>query len=317
MPSIQLQPRFKSTQHIDAWLAAFARENPDKVNLALWEARKECYLKIEAKRGRPLLVYVSKLWDVPPGISNNIDLADVELFVDLVNSIPIEAKEVDILIHSPGGRPDVAERIVAILRNRFARVNFLVPHSAYSAATMLVLSGNEIVMHPSAALGPIDPQIDGIPARSIQRGFEKIKQELEKDARLLPAYIPLLEKYSLHLLEICGDAQELSKKLVTDWLEMYMFAGQDDAKNKASQVANFFSNYDEQLLHARPLTYGKIKHLGLVLELTQDDMSDLLWEAYLLISVFFRMSSCIKLFENTHGMSYGRFVQQPAAPQGK
>ena len=316
MSLTQQLPRFKSNQDVDAWLAGVARDNPNGVNAALWEARKECYLKIEAKRNRPLLVYVSKFWDVPSGISNNIDLADIELFVDLVNSVPKDHTEADILIHSPGGRPDAAERIVAILRNRFKTVNFLVPHSAYSAATMLALSSNQIVMHPSAALGPIDPQIDGVPARSIQRGFEKIKQELEKDARLLPAYVPLLEKYSIHLLEICGDAQELSKKLVADWLEQYMFTGLGDAKDKASQIASFFSNYDEQLLHSRPLTYGKIKHLGLKIEVAEDGMRDLLWEAYLLINVFFRMSNFIKLFENTHGMSYGRFVQQ-APPQGK
>ena len=57
---------------------------------------------------------------------------------------------------------DAAERLVKILRSNFDEVNFLIPHSAYSAATMLALSGDSIVMHPSAVLGPIDPQVNGI-----------------------------------------------------------------------------------------------------------------------------------------------------------
>ena len=109
---------------------------------------------------------------------------------------------VDILIHSPGGRPDATERIVGLLRGKFREVHFLIPHSAYSAATMLALSGDSITLHPSATLGPIDPQINGTPARSIKRGFEKAKRQIaEEGPATLPAYIPLIEKYTLDLLE--------------------------------------------------------------------------------------------------------------------
>ncbi len=59
---------------------------------------------------------------------------------------------------------------------------------------MLALSGNEIIMHPSAVLGPIDPQFNGTPARSIQRGFEKAKREIEREGKLFQAYLPLLDK---------------------------------------------------------------------------------------------------------------------------
>src|SRR5258706_219264 len=121
----------------------------------------------------------------------------------------------DVLIHSPGGSPEATERIVALLRSRFrADVQFLVPHSAYSAATMLVLSGNQIILHPSATLGPIDPQVNGLPARSIRRGFDKIRELLRSEGpEALPAYLPLIEKHSIEILEICDDSLKLSKEL--------------------------------------------------------------------------------------------------------
>ncbi len=40
-----------------------------------------------------------------------MDLSDVEIFVDLVNSASNLSSDIDILIHSPGGDPAVAERI--------------------------------------------------------------------------------------------------------------------------------------------------------------------------------------------------------------
>ena len=45
---------------------------------------------------------------------------------DLINSVKGN-ESVDVLLHSPGGRPDATERIVGILRGRFKEVNFSYP----------------------------------------------------------------------------------------------------------------------------------------------------------------------------------------------
>lgn len=245
-----------------------------------------------------------------PGTPNYIDLTDVDGFTDLVNSIE-DGKSVDVLLHSPGGLPDATERIVTILRNKFEEVNFLIPHSAYSAATMLALSGNSIVLHPSATLGPIDPQINGTPARSIKRGFEKAREKIAKDGpESLPAYIPLIEKYSLDLLELCDDSEKLSRELVTSWLKKYMYAGQKDAWRKIKKAVTYFSDYDEHLLHSRPLSMDKLSGFGLNITVADDGLRDLLWEAYILLNGFFSVGPFVKLFENTKGVSWGRQFQQ-------
>ncbi len=306
------RPRFKSTQD---WNDFIGSQHQGLTGDYLLQLRVQCYNEIEAIRKRPLLVYASGFLNAPQGAPVSIDLSDIDGFTDLVSSFK-EADSVDVLVHSPGGQPDATERIVNILRNNFREVHFIIPHSAYSAATMLALSGNSITIHPSATLGPIDPQINGIPARSIKRGFEKVRDILKEEGpEALPAYIPLIEKYSLDLLEICEDSEKLSKELVSDWLCEYMFGGKKRAED-VKETVDFFSDYDRHLLHSRPLLYKKIKGLGLNISIADNDLQELIWEAYIMLNGFFNMTTFVKLYENTRGVTWGKQVNivQPPNP---
>ncbi len=307
-PTQQPRTKFKTAQD---WYNFLQSKQGRISGPELFELRKACYAEIETLRGRPLLVYATKFLEgMPPGTPNFIDLSDVDGFTDLINSVKGNGS-VDVLLHSPGGRPDATERIVGLLRGKFKEVNFLIPHSAYSAATMLALSGNSIVLHPSAILGPIDPQINGVPARSIKRGFEKAKEPVAKEGpEALPAYIPLIEKYSLELLELCDDSEKLSKELVSTWLKKYMFNGEKGFDKKIKKAVSYFSDYDTHLMHSRPLPMEKLTAFGLKIELADDKLEDLLWEAYILLNGFFNVSPFVKLYESAHGVSWGKQFQQ-------
>ena len=78
---------------------------------------------------------------------------------DQLERLPKQVKGIDLLVVSDGGDPMVAWRAVTLLRERSDHLAVLVPHGAYSAATLLALGANEIVMHPNGNLGPVDPQI--------------------------------------------------------------------------------------------------------------------------------------------------------------
>jgi hypothetical protein len=67
---------------------------------------------------------------------------------------------VEILIHSGGGHPDIAYRVMKFLRGRFKRVNVIVPVSAKSAATIMCLGADKVYLGELADLGPIDIQIN-------------------------------------------------------------------------------------------------------------------------------------------------------------
>ncbi len=303
--------KFKTTQDWHDYFATAQQAGQPITPKDLFALRKVCYEEIEKHRGRPLLVYATKFLEgVPLGAPNFIDLSDVDGFTDLVNSVKGNGS-IDVLLHSPGGRPDATERLVGLLRGKFNEVNFLIPHSAYSAATMLALSGNYIVLHPSAILGPIDPQINGVPARSIKRGFEKAKERITKEGpEALPAYIPLIEKYSLELLELCDDSEKLSKELVSTWLKKYMFKGEKNVGRKIQKAVKYFSDYDTHLMHSRPLPIDKLAEFNLKIELADDTLQDLLWESYILLNSFFNVSPFVKLYESAHGVSWGKQFQQ-------
>ncbi len=307
---MSLLQRIKTAQDWNNFIAA----NPQISGSDLLAMRYQCYEDIEKLRNRPLIIYATKFLDTHANIPNFIDLSDIDGFTDLVHSIK-NGESVDVLLHSPGGRPDATERIVHILRNKFREVHFLIPHSAYSAATMLALSGNTITLHPSATLGPIDPQINGIPARSIKRGFEKVKEIIKKEGpEALPAYIPLIEKYSLDLLELCEDSEKLSKDLVTDWIRDFMLLDNEQFDGQIKKSVEFFSDYDTHLLHSRPLIMNKLYQFKLNIAQADERLSELLWEAYIHLNGFFGLSAFVKLYENRHGVSWGRQFQQVIVP---
>jgi membrane-bound ClpP family serine protease len=68
-------------------------------------------------------------------------------------------KEVDLFIHSNGGSGTVPWRMVNIIREFTDRFVVLVPHHGFSAATLVALGADEIVMHRMGCLGPIDHSV--------------------------------------------------------------------------------------------------------------------------------------------------------------
>jgi len=110
-----------------------------------FDLRRETFLRIERITGRPFVCYVTKTHNIPQGIPAYIDDSDLTGFGDLTQSV--QGQAVDIFIVSNGGSVEATERIVRLLRERFTEmVRFIVPANAYSAATLLCFSGNEIVM---------------------------------------------------------------------------------------------------------------------------------------------------------------------------
>ena len=121
--------------------------------------RSKLYQEIEDHRKRPLIVYVtSKRQGVEGKMSNDA----LPSLTDQLDLIPPGTEALDLLLAGYGGDPMVSWRIMSLIRERVENVSVLIPQSAYSAATLLALGADEIVMHPNANLGPIDMQITAV-----------------------------------------------------------------------------------------------------------------------------------------------------------
>ena len=119
--------------------------------------RAGMYEQLEQARGRPLLVYVTSTRS--GGVQGMISAEAIPEFQDQLEKLPVETKGVDLLVVSNGGDPTVAWRLMSLLRERVRHITVLVPQAAFSAATLLALGADEIVMHPNGNLGPVNPQI--------------------------------------------------------------------------------------------------------------------------------------------------------------
>ncbi len=69
------------------------------------------------------------------------------------------SKILTILLTTNGGLVEVVHRVVDTVRHHYDVVNFVIPDSAYSAGTVLAMSGDAIFMDYYSRLGPIDPQL--------------------------------------------------------------------------------------------------------------------------------------------------------------
>lgn len=281
--------------------------------------RKETFSRIEAITGRPLICYVARTANVAPGLAVAIDDSDLIGFTDLVHSVP--GQDVDVLIESNGGSAEAAERIVRLLRGRFDSVRYIIPGNAYSAATLICFSGNSLVMSLISTLGPIDPQINGIPARAILRAFATLEERLAREGpKALTAYVPLISKYDLHLLEMCKSAEDLSKDLAASWLSEYMLKCTKD-DSRVAQIVEYFVSYDEHKSHARSIDRNKSTELGLVIEKIEDTegLEDLIRSLHNQYGFWFDKTPFVKMFEDARGICWGRqqqniTVQLPMPP---
>ena len=296
MPEIQFpDPPPRSYGELQDFVSKAGKVTPFSI-------RRETFQRIEQKTQRPLLCYATKIWKVPQGTSVFIDDEDLIGFGDLIDSV--EGDKADIFVTSNGGSAEATERIVRRLRSRFKCLRFIVPSNAYSAATLMCFSGDQILMLPEGTLGPIDPQINGVPGRAILRAFETLEKRLaEEGAKALTAYVPLLQKYDLHLLEQCRSAQQLSEELARSWLTQYAMQKSDE--KQIDDAVQFFANWDLHKSHGRSIDAAMSQKIGIPAQILDGHLADLVRSLFHQYVVFFNKTPFYKLFENSAGINWG------------
>ncbi len=101
---------------------------------------------------------------------------------------------------------------------------------------MLACMGKEIVMGRQSNIGPIDPQISGVPAIAVLKEFEQAYNEIQADNTKIAVWRPILEKYPPTYLSQCDHAIKWSKQIGIDAVQHGMFNGEADAETKAEKV---------------------------------------------------------------------------------
>jgi hypothetical protein len=133
-----------------------------------------------------------------------------------------------ICLKTPGGSAETTEMMAQVIRHHYKEVYFIVADQAYSAGTILCMSGDKIYMDYSSGLGPIDPQVlSGDQSRWVPAlGYlDKVEEFIEKSRtnQLTPAEFELLARIDLGLIRSFEEAKDLSIDLIQQWLVRYKF----------------------------------------------------------------------------------------------
>jgi hypothetical protein len=143
--------------------------------------------KIQEMRQSHLICFLTSL---RPNVPAQIADDSVRVFFDHLLRLPSRPLEkLDIFLCSNGGDGTVPWRLVSLFREFSKSFNVLIPYRAYSAASLLALGADEIVMHPFAELGPIDPSV----ANTFNPVDEKTGQKLSISVEDVKAYVNFIK----------------------------------------------------------------------------------------------------------------------------
>ncbi len=254
------------------------------------EIHKGIVREIEELTKRTLVAYVANIGH--PG--GALVPADMETIEGILRSLDLkpDKDDLDLLIESPGGTPDAAERLVRICRTYSKSFRALVVGEAMSAATLASLGADELVMGATSSLGPIDPQMAYVtkeravlrPAKSIIDAYtHAVSAAQQAIANNQPAdpFLHLLDNLDISFVIECLRARSATKRVATDLLTSGLMKGRP--KPEIEGVVDQLIKMGDDTYHARPFWHESAKQLGLNLRYLppEDPLWEKLWQLLL------------------------------------
>lgn len=279
--------------------------------------------KLQAARGnRLMIVYVTS---TRPGHEIQIgDDAFRLIYEHLEAGRTLAENGIDLFIHSNGGSGTVPWRIISLIRQYSTDVAVLVPHHAFSAATLIALGASKIVMHKMGCLGPIDPsvanifnppnplnpgQLAAISVEDVTAFFKFVKDDvgITHEDELVQALTALTEK--IHPLAI-GNVQRQnnqSRMIARKLLLLHM------TESEQHEIETLIDNLKSNLFfHGHPINREEAKKdLKLKVDLPTDGVESLMWDLYL----EYEKDLCLnEPFNIARELELKAGPQQPATP---
>lgn len=116
--------------------------------------KTELIKKIEELRNSKVITYITS--DRPGPVNARIAMDIIPIISKQLQNIG-KTENIDLFIYSSGGDTMVPWRLVSMIREHCNKFSVLIPYKAHSAATMISLGADEIVMTDLSELSPIDP----------------------------------------------------------------------------------------------------------------------------------------------------------------
>ncbi len=280
----------------------------------------------ELRHGRDVLVFAADL--NKPRAPISINYADLLPISDQLSNL--KGTALDVILETPGGSGETAEDIVRLFRGRYSDVAMIIPGWAKSAGAIMAMAGDDILMEPASALGPIDAQMTWqgkvFSADALLEGVEKIKKEVETTGILNKAYIPILQGLSPGELQEAENALKFAEQMVTQWLATYKFKNwqvhsstgqpvtQEDKTRRANEIASILCDHQRWQTHGRSIKLDDFRQMRLQITdySAQPDLADAIRRYHVLLQMTFDTTNIYKVIETPESQIY-RFIA-PAVP---
>jgi len=268
--------------------------------------RRKYLKRLHQHTGRNVIAYYSG-WLFRPPTTPNLSVGDDDMnaFMAAVHRLKRE-KGLDLILHTPGGDIAATEALVKYLWEMFDKdIRVIVPQLAMSAGTMIACAARSIVLGKQSSLGPIDPQIGGVPAQGVLDEFQMAVESIKRDPASAPLWQQIVSRYHPSFLNECAQAINWSRTMVHGWLCQNMFGGDAAHAATARGIVDFLGDHSVTAAHARHISLSKCEEIGLTIEKLEDDkkLQDLVLTVHHAYMHTFSMSPAIKIIENQLGVA--------------
>lgn len=169
----------------------------------------------------------------------------------------------DLMVTSLGGDPETALRMAKICRDGRDDFRVLIPETAASAATLLALSAEKIVMSSASALGPIDAQLslplrrEFVSAKAILEIYKEITQLAQKGTLSPELLGVLIADIDFVTIQKARDAEQRTSELVPELIKLRQTS---PAEEKIEQICE---KLQDPASHAAAIGHDQAFKLGL------------------------------------------------------
>lgn len=272
--------------------------------------RRQFIKRLSDYTGRNVIIYYSAFLNKQ---SNRVNMSicdyDMNGFMATIKGMDRD-KGLDLILHTPGGDVAATEAIVSYLKSMFGNnIRAIVPQIAMSCGTMIACSCSEIIMGKHSSLGPIDPQLDGMPAHGLIEEFEQIKKEVLATPETIVFWREALAKYPPTLIGECQKAIKWSESMVSDWMKSNMFKDAPNKDETVSQILSVLAKHSKTLNHSRHLRIEELQKIGLKITPLEDDnkLQEKVLNVHHAASLSLSQTNSVKIMENQEGNG---FIQQ-------
>ena len=240
----------------------------------------------ELRNGRAIVSFFISFHSTIPLSKDDADMIE-EIIADLDTE-----KGVTLILDAPGGDGLTAERIIQICRS-YSSNDFetIVASRAKSAATMVCLGSDRIIMSPTSELGPIDPQIpfktgdsfQWLPAHHVIKTYDEMFNKavnLDPSKRIEP-YLQQLTQFNASEIEQFRAATKLSLSIAISSLKSGMLKNLSEKEIENSIKP--FTDPEVTFSHGRALNFDQVESCGLSVESVdlKSELWDTIWSLYM------------------------------------